>query len=314
MSYLDFQDVRAGATRFSGLAAYASAPMTIGDEDKAADRVTGSYISAGAFGLLGKPPIAGREFALEDDRAGTPAVALLGFELWTSRYGADPHLIGRTVNINGVPTIVIGIVPDRFRFPANSNVWLPLASMPGLAGQPRDARGLSVAGRLAPSGSLAEARAELEALGSHLAVTYPETNRDVRLTAVPINDVFNGRITDAVWLAFITAGVIVLLVSCANVANLFLMRSTARTRELAIRTSIGAHQDADRPPAPRRVHYALRARRRPRPSAFRARHAASCQQRSLGSAAALLDRFLARRAGSGRGDRDIGRGRLHVRR
>ena len=240
MSYLDFQDVRAGATRFSGFAAYASAAMTIGDEDKAPDRVTGSYISAGAFGLLGKLPIAGREFALEDDRAGTPAVALLGFELWTSRYGADPHLIGRTVNINGVPTIVIGIVPNRFRFPANSTVWLPLASMPGLAGQPRDARTLSVVGRLADSGRLAEARAELEAFGSHLAVTHPETNRDVRLTAVPINDVFNGRITDAVWLAFITAGVIVLLVSCANVANLFLMRSTARTRELAIRTSIGA--------------------------------------------------------------------------
>jgi predicted permease len=240
MSYLDFQEVRAGATRFSALAAYANTPMTIADDGRAADRITGTYISAGAFRLLGRPPVIGREFAPEDDRTGAPRVALLGHDVWASRYSADANIVGRRVNINGLATTVVGIVPAGFRFPINSNVWLPLASMPGVADQPRDARNLSAAGRLRVPGTLEDARVELEALGSHLARLYPGTNRDVRLTPFLINDVFNGRITDTVWLAFITAGVIVLLVSCANVANLFLMRSTGRSRELAIRASIGA--------------------------------------------------------------------------
>ncbi len=167
-------------------------------------------------------------------------MALLSHALWTSRYGADPAIVGRNVTINGTTAAVIGVVPERFRFPVNSDLWLPLANMPALANRPRDRRTLSVAGRLLRAATVEDARGELEALGSRLAASYPATNRDVRLTALAINDVFNGQITDTVWLAFITAGVIVLLVSCANVANLFLMRSTARTRELAIRTSIGA--------------------------------------------------------------------------
>lgn len=240
MSYLDFADARLATTRFSALAAYADTPMTISDEGKAADRVTGTYISAGAFQLLGRSPGLGRDFSPEDDRSGAAPVALLSHALWTSRYGADPAIVGRNVTINGTTAAVIGVVPERFRFPVNSDLWLPLANMPALANRPRDQRTFSVAGRLSPAATVEDARGELEALGSRLAASYPETNRDVRLTALAINDVVNGQITDTVWLAFITAGVIVLLVSCANVANLFLMRSTVRTRELAIRTSIGA--------------------------------------------------------------------------
>jgi predicted permease len=240
LSYADFEDVRRGATRFGALAAYRDAPMTVGDADRAPDRVTGTYISAGAFRLLGRPPAVGREFTAEDDRAGAAPVALLSHELWMSRYAGDRSVVGRLVNVNGIATAVVGIVPDGFRFPVNSNLWVPLAATPELAQQPRDARGLTVAGRLAGSGVLDDARDELDSIGRRLAESYPATNRGVRLTARPINDAVNGRITDPVWIAFITAGVIVLLVSWANVATLHLMRSTARARELAIRTSMGA--------------------------------------------------------------------------
>ena len=240
LSYADFGDVRTSTTRLGELAAYRDAPMTIGDEDRAADRVTGTYISAGAFRLLGRSPIVGREFTADDDRTGAPPVALVAHELWVSRYGADPSVVGRQLKVNGVPTTVVGIVPEEFRFPVNSTVWLPLAAIPNVANQPRDARSFSVIARLDDSATIEDVRGELATIAFRLAESNPGTNRDVRLTAVPINDVFNGNITDTVWLAFITAGIIVLLVSCANVANLYLMRSTARSREMAIRTSIGA--------------------------------------------------------------------------
>jgi predicted permease len=240
MSYPDFQDARGHVTRFRALAAYADAPMTIGDDGRAADQVTGTYVSAGTFALLGRRPVLGRELEPGDDRRGGPPVALLSHALWWSRYARNPAIVGRTVNVNGVPTTVVGILAERFRFPVNSDVWLPLAGMPGVADRARDARGLSVIGRVAESSSVDDARAELDALGARLAASYPATNRDTRIRALPINDQFNGRITDAVWIAFMTAGVIVLIVASANAANLFLLRSTARARELAIRTSIGA--------------------------------------------------------------------------
>ena len=240
MSYQDFEDVRRATASFAALAAYADAPMTIADDGVAAERVTGTYVSAGVFQLLGRAPVVGRELTADEDRAVASAVALISDDLWANRYGRNADVVGRTVVLNGAPATVIGIVPARFRFPVNSDVWLPLAAMPGLAVQPRDRRTLTVVGRLGSARTADVVRAELESIGARLAASFPATNRDVRLTPTPINDVVNGRITDGVWIAFITAGVIVLLVSWANVANLYLLRSTARTRELAIRTSIGA--------------------------------------------------------------------------
>ena len=240
VSFADFEDARRSTAQFAGLAAYADAPVSVADEGRAADRVTATYISAGAFRLLGRPPTLGREFTAEDDTPGAAAVVLLSDALWRSRYDAELSVLGRTISVNGVAMPVVGIMPEQFRFPVNSDLWLPLAARPALAESPRDRRDLSVAARLTGSAGLNDARSDIDALGRRLAESFPATNRDVRLTATPINDVVNGRITDTVWLAFITAGVIVLLVSCANVANLYLMRSTARTREMAIRTSIGA--------------------------------------------------------------------------
>ena len=103
------------APTFSGLAAHASTPMAVGDQGRAPDRALGTYMSANAFGLLGERPILGRDFAPEDDRPGAPAVAMIGAGLWKARYGSDPSIVGRTIRINGAPSIVVGIMRDGFK-------------------------------------------------------------------------------------------------------------------------------------------------------------------------------------------------------
>ena len=240
MSYAEFDALRSAQRSFDGVAAYANAPVTIADNGRAADRVMGAHISAAGFDLLGEVPILGRGFRPEEDRAGAPAVVVIGSALWKTRYAADPGIIGRTIIVSGTPVNVIGVMPDGFRFLQNTDVWQPLGTMPGLSSQRRDARTLFVFGRLASQASAEEAVAEVEALGGGWAREFPESSRGMSTRAVPISEAMNGDITDPTWLAFITAGALVLLIACANVANLLLMRGAVRGREIAIRASIGA--------------------------------------------------------------------------
>jgi putative ABC transport system permease protein len=240
MSYVEFDALRSAQKSFAGVAAYMNAPVTIADEGRAADRVMGAQMSATGFDLLGKVPILGRGFRPDDDQPGAPAVVVIGGGVWKTRYAADPGVIGRTIIVNGTPSTVIGVMPDGFRPLNNTDVWQPLGAMPGLSGQRRDARLLLVFGRVASQASTEQAVAEVDALGSAWTREFPESNRAIRTGAVPINEQMNGRITERTWLAFITAGALVLLIACANVANLLLMRGAVRGREIVIRASIGA--------------------------------------------------------------------------
>lgn len=240
MSHRDLQDTRAATRALQGLAGFVSAPMVIGDEGRAPDRVSGAYISGNAFELLHESAQLGRTFRSADDRPGAPAVVILGNGVWKTRYGADPSQVGRSIRVNGVPAVVIGVMPDGFRFPNNADLWQPLLQMPGLTTQRRDVRILGVFGRLKDDATRVRATAELNSIAERLSREFPETNRSIRTVVVPINERYSGKITDPVWLAFITAGVIVLFVACANVANLLLTRAVQRSREIAIRASIGA--------------------------------------------------------------------------
>jgi putative ABC transport system permease protein len=240
LSLREFDDMRSTLRGLSGVAAFSTAPIVIGDADRAPDRALGSYVSANAFDMLAERPLLGRDFEPADDRPGAPAVAILAHTLWASRYGGDPSIVGRAVRVNGAPAIVVGVMRDRFRFPTNTEIWQPLASMPGIEGGKRTTRALGVFGRLEDASALADVRGQLADSTRHMSHDYPDTNSGMRLTVVPINEKYNGRITDSVWLAFISVGVFVLLIACANTANLLLMRSAARGHEMALRASLGA--------------------------------------------------------------------------
>jgi putative ABC transport system permease protein len=240
VSYLDFADWRNGAKTIASMAAFTTRPIVLSVPDRAADRFDGAFVSASTFSLIGVQPVAGRDFTAQDDRPGAPAVVILGRDAWVARYGGDPNVLGLTVSANGTPATIIGIMPERSGFPGTAQVWLPLSQLPGVHGEPRSVRPLRAMARVADGQSVVEARAELQAISDRLAIEHPDTNARVRARVVPINEQFLGSPTQPVWMAFMAAGCLVVLISCANAANLLLARSVQRAREIAIRLSLGA--------------------------------------------------------------------------
>ena len=239
MSYLDFRDWRAEATGFSGIAAYGEPAMTVGDPGLATERFPGARVTANTFRLLGVEPLLGRDFRPEDDRPGAPSVVILGHGVWTSRYGADPEVIGRVIRVDGAPATVIGVMPAGFEFPMWAELWQPLGLTPDLAAQPRDRRVFRAVGRLADGVTVAGAQSDLDAVAARLAAAYPDTNAGFRPWVDPFNEHYNGTLRPALT-ALLIAAVIVLLIACANAANLLLARAARRSREVGMRVSLGA--------------------------------------------------------------------------
>ena len=201
------------------------------------DRFDATYFTAGTFELLAVAPSMGRLPSAADDRPGNPAVVLLGAEAWRLRYANDPQILGRTILVNGSPATVIGIVPDRSGFPSTANVWMPLGQWPDWKAD-RAVRSLQVVGRLRDDVTMEEARSEIETIYGGFERAYPDTNRNLRARVVPLTERLLGTLEG--WMQFIMAGIIVVLVACANVANLMMARALNRAPEIAIRTSLGA--------------------------------------------------------------------------
>jgi predicted permease len=238
VSYPDFADLRARTKKFQGLAAFAGFPSVLNDPGGLPERYPATRISANCFSLIGQKPLLGRDFLPEEEKQTAAPVAILGYNVWKSRYGGDESILGRAVRINDVPTLIVGVMPNDMKFPGDADLWMPL--VPSGNWEKRDFRGLNMFGRLAAGVTLAEARAEIGVLAKNLEKEYPKSNAGIGALVLPFSDAVNGGPIRTVFLALLGAVGFVLLIACANVANLLLTRSLSRAKEISIRSALGA--------------------------------------------------------------------------
>ncbi len=238
LSFPDYSDLRDQTKSFTALAAHQGCPGNFSDDRAFPESYRCTQVTANAFTVIGHKPILGRDFSPADQRPGVTPSVILAYGLWEKRYAKDPSVIGRTIHINSVPNTIIGVMPKGIVYPPDTQFWqaMPLTS----SSDNRAARDLSLFGRLAPAASLETAQAEMTTLARRLAIQYPDTNRDSAIRVERFNDMAIRGEVRAVFLALLGAVGFVLLIACANVANLLLARALGRTREIAIRTALGA--------------------------------------------------------------------------
>jgi putative ABC transport system permease protein len=240
VSYLDYRDWKEHTRTFETFGAYNGNVANVSDEGQPPERFNGSNISANGLAILGTRPVIGRDFVADDDRPGAPAVVIIGHGMYQNRYGSNPSVIGRTIRINDIPSTVIGVMPEGFKFPFNTDLWMPLSQIPNLLEQKRNSRQLQAFGHLAPGVSRAQAQSELINISKTLESENPATNKDIQARVQTFNESQNGGPIRTVFLSLMGAVAFVLLIACANVANLLLSRATNRAREISVRMSLGA--------------------------------------------------------------------------
>jgi predicted permease len=234
----DYLELRKRQKSFEDLAAFSEGTLNLSGDEKP-ERYEGAFVTPNTFDLVRVKPLLGRGIQRGEDSPQAEPVVVLGYGLWQARYNADPKVIGRQVRVNGELGTIVGVMPQGFAFPIAHQVWVPLRLDPA-----KNVRGrgetLEVFGRLKEGVSIDQARAELGGIMQGLAKEFPETNKGVGAVVKPYTEEYIGEEPRALLVTMLGACLAVLLLACVNVASLVMSRASKRTREIAIRSSLGA--------------------------------------------------------------------------
>jgi putative ABC transport system permease protein len=235
----DIDEIRRGNTSFSNLASWEGGLANLAGAGAAPDRVIQSLVSANFFAVAGVQPWRGRAFQPDEDQPGRDHEVILSDRIWHGRFGGDPNIVGRMIRLDDVPYTVTGVMPSNFDFPQATEVWTPMGLTPEQRSS-HTAQTLQSVARLKPGRTVEQAAAEIDGIGARLEKSYPETNKNRHFLVWPALKLLVDGETRKYLVMLLGSVLFVLLIACANVANLQFARASGRLREVAVRRALGA--------------------------------------------------------------------------